>query len=328
MLAERILHDALFLSMDLVSGKSLPLLIGITRLPMDQLLACLVVSLGVMAGTLYSVYAVRRTPPDHPLVVWNGRAQSGFSLFITLSTVLAVARMIHYERGIILSLIPAFCVLNQPLPLKDSAFLVMFLLVAFLHHYCMTVPAPAGMTVDDGDFLLPSVLRGLNPDRPNEGMLGVLGRVFDLFVLAFYASVQHLPAQHRLSYDYARRDGYALMVSLLSAWGRIFVYWGVCFFQDNAMHVMLENDLSRGQPSGLSCVFFTVILLYSACATASLLREDLPMLDQQGKIKLFAVILALAALFRNRESLLLFRLTWGVTGLSLLAVGATLGPWQ
>jgi hypothetical protein len=52
--------DLLYLCAELVTGKSVPVLVGITRLPIGQALAWAMVTLGAVAGTLFSVYASRR----------------------------------------------------------------------------------------------------------------------------------------------------------------------------------------------------------------------------------------------------------------------------
>jgi len=54
---DRIPLDVLFVLSDLLSGKSIPVLVGIARLPVDQFLAGAVLSLGALAGALFSAYA-------------------------------------------------------------------------------------------------------------------------------------------------------------------------------------------------------------------------------------------------------------------------------
>lgn len=335
------LFDVLYLSSDLISGKSIPVLVGITRLPTDQFLAGIVLSMGAVTGVFYSVYAVRATDPRATLVFYNTLVHSCFALFFTLSTLLSVSRGVHYERGIILSLIPAFCVVSQPLPLRESTYLISFLLVAFLFPYCMSVPAPASDAPELlPAFQLPSVLQNLNPsdasstEAESTGVWSVLGRASGLFVLAFYATIQHplvpLLSARTLSPEFARHDRYALFASLVSAWLRVCVWYGVCFFQDNAMHVILENDLTRGSWDWLACIFYTVILLYSACSTATLVRTHLLpciQLDSQPlRLKFVAGMLALAALYRQRDSQIILIMGWSLAGLSLFVTSAMLSP--
>lgn len=334
--------DILFIGGELVSGKSIPLLVGITRLPIDQFLAAVVLSLGAVTGVLFSVYAGRAVNPRRPLAFFNTALQGCFSLFFTLSMTVSLARGIHYERGIILSLLPAFCVVAQSLPLRGSTYLISPLLVLFGFTYCMTVRAPAGDAELAASFQLPSVLAGLNPSGTAEdeavGVWGVLSRALYLFVLAFYASAQHLPTQalvpspraQLVSARYAHHAGYALLVHAVVCLVRLVVWFAVCFLQDSAMHVMLENDMSRGSWDWSCCVAYTVILLYSACWTATVLREQiLPCLhlaDQPSRLKCLTVVLALAAFYRQRNADVLLATGACLAGVSLAVAAATVDP--
>jgi hypothetical protein len=106
------------------------------------------------------------------------------------------------------------------------------------------------------------------------------------------------------------------------------VWYLLSHFPDNAMHVMLENDLSRGRWDWGACICLTVILLYAAVWAASLLREQLPALSSSShnKLKLSVVALALAAFYRQRDAQILFVSTSVCAGLSILATALTLQP--
>lgn len=333
--------DILYMAAELVSGRSIPLLVGLTRLPIDQFLAGLVLSMGAVTGVFFTAYAIRATNPRHVLVFYNTLLQCSFGLFCTLSLALSLARGIHYERGIILSLIPTFCVVAQSLPLRGWTYLASFLLSASLFTYCMTVPAPASEPASD-QFRLPAVLAGLNPSGSVEeealGVWGVLGRAMTLFVLAFYASVQHFPLEPFIpskqtqlaSPKYGQHVRYALLVNMIAALLRVVVWYAVCFYQDTTMHVMLENDLSRGGWYQACCVVYTVSLLYSACWTASLVREQLlPCLhltDPPSRLRCLTTVLALAAFYRQRDGELLLTVAMCLAGASVVVTGATLDP--
>lgn len=334
--------DILYVAAELVSGRSIPLLVGITRLPIDQFLAGLVLSMGAVTGVFFSVYAGRATDPRHPLVFYHTLLQCSFSLFFTLSLLLSLARGIHYERGIILSLLPAFCAVAQALPLRGSTYLISLLLAGFCLAYCLTIPAPASEAERRALFQLPSVLASLDPSGSTEeeavGVWGVLSRALTLYVLAFYASVQHFPAQALIpskhtrlaSPKYVHDARYALLVNMFAALLRVVAWYGVCFLQDNTLHVMLENDLTRGSWDSTCCVVYTVTLLYSACWTATLVREQLlPGLHLDGqpsRLKYLATLLALAAYYRQRNADLLLTLGVSLGGVSLLVTAFTLDP--
>ena len=176
---------------------------AVTRLPIDQFLMQLVFTLGAAAGAFFSVYALRPCAllvPPPPVLLWNRALQTGFSLVLSLSLLLSVARGVHYERGVALSILPAFCLVAQTLPTRPAApALVSLLLAAFLLPVCMAIQ----IRKREGHIQnsLPSVLRGLEPehaDDPDAEALAVwrvLTRALQLFVLAFYACTQHAPLQ-------------------------------------------------------------------------------------------------------------------------------------
>lgn len=331
-------QDLLYVSADLLSGKSIPVLVAITRLPIDQFLMQFVFTLGAAAGAFYSAYAVRPcslVAPPPRAVLWNRALQTGFSLLLSLSLLLSVARGIHYERGVALSILPAFCLIAQTLPPRPATALLSLLLVAFLLPVCMAIQIEASGETHAG--ALPVMLRGLDPEALAEAspeteaevVMRVLGRALQLFVLAFYACTQHAPLQPgHVSRDFLYKPRYALLVCFISAWARTVVWYLLSHFPDNAMHVMLENDLSRGRWDWGACICLTVILLYAAVWAASLLREQLPALSSSShdKLKLSVVALALAAFYRQRDAQILFVSTSVCAGLSILATALTLQP--
>jgi len=338
--------DVLILSSELLTGKSIPVLVGIARLPIDQFLAGVVLSMGAAAGALYSFYVLQAVSSMHQASFVNRLVQLSFSLCLSLSLLLSVSRGIQRERGVVLSVVPAFCVVSQTLVQRDSTVCVLFLLSVSVYWFCMV--SPIVVTVDNSIIpaqqqQLPSVLQSLNTDSLQEEVVGVwdvLLRALQLFILAFYASVQHAPTQDLCasqhgtavyaSSHYAKHAGYALYVHLCSALGRVCVWYGVCFFQSNVLHVLLENDLSRGGWDWSCCVLYSTLLLYSACWTATQVREQvLPFFKLTAvtdRLKLLVCVLSLATLYRQRDPQLVFSVTTGLSLVSLVATAVAIRP--
>jgi hypothetical protein len=333
------LTDVFLLSSDFTSGKSIPVLVAITRLPIDQFLAGVMLTMGAIGGSLFSHYTARFARALHPLAHANRCVQLFFALFLSLSLSLSLARGIQYMRGVILSIIPAFCVVSQTLPQRASTPWVAILVSLVAYWYCMTIPIQAA---EFPNLSGPSVLQGLNLGSPEEeaaGVWDVVLRAFQLFVLAFYACVQHGPIQVYFftkqdpdaaytSWAYAKSPHYALFVCLFSGFFRVCVWYGVVFFQNNTLHAMLENDLSRGGWDWAGCVLYTSALLYSACWTATQIREQvLPFFKLSIGIKLLVTALALAAIHRQRDAWAMFGVTDGLAGLAVLVTALTLKEW-
>ena len=75
--------DVLCVGSELLTGKSIPVLMGIVQLPIDRRLAYLVLSLGAVVGTLFSVYASRAVTGMTTLGFSNRLVQLSFSLFLS-----------------------------------------------------------------------------------------------------------------------------------------------------------------------------------------------------------------------------------------------------
>lgn len=331
--------DVLCLGAEILTGKSIPVLVGIVRLPIDRRFGWVVLSLGAVAGVLFSVYSSRVVHHRAPLIYANRLVQLSFSLFLSLSLLLSVARGIHYDRGLALSLAPAFCVVIQALPQHQLVFLFSFLLSCVV----VTVCASTNVRMHSGTIVIPP---SVHIHEDSAGAWETVLRALQLFVLAFYASVQHGPTRkhedephqhHHLLHKRARHPAYAsthhaqhmryaILVHLISAWLRV-AFW-YALFHDNTMHVMLENDHSRGGWDWACCVVYMTCLLYGACSTLSQISgQVLPCLaldSKTARIKLAVLLLALAALYRQRDADALFLSTNVLVLLSLAATALTL----
>lgn len=301
--------DLLIIGAELVTGKSIPVIVAITRLPMDQVLAWLMLCMGAVAGSLFSVYTARAVAGMTVLGFVNRLAQLCLSVALSLSLLLALARGLHAERGVALSVIPAFCVLVQTLPQRESTALLAFILNFGAFYVCMVTPAWAR---PEEEAMLPAHAASLAEEAASVGQ--TVGRALQLFVLAFYACIQHAPttvyfgtdpsgatrpsvyASHHLD----RHAHYSLFIALTAAWLRLCVWSSVCFFQNNFMHVVLESRHGGGW-DWFGCFVYMTALLYSACWTATQLREQvLPRfqyaITETDRLKLATFILAVAAL--------------------------------
>ena len=178
--------DVLYICAELVTGKSIPVLVGITRLPVDQFLAWLMLFFGAVFGTLFSVYSSRAVAGMTLLGFTNRMVQLGFSLCLSLSMLLSVSKGIHAGRGVVLCLIPAFCIVAQNLPQRDSTALLSFALCCVLF-YASMITAPTVIVMDGQPW----------PATSGEKTHGisVVSRSLQLFLLAFYACIQHAPTQ-------------------------------------------------------------------------------------------------------------------------------------
>jgi hypothetical protein len=120
--------DLNYLASDLVSGKSIPVLIAVTVLPLDPNLLGTMVLLGVFLGSLATLALAWRPPSPAAAAVltgWGARFMNhSFAAFLSLSFLLRIAPRL-YPTGTTLSLLPGFCVVCQYVPERPSTTFVL-----------------------------------------------------------------------------------------------------------------------------------------------------------------------------------------------------------
>jgi hypothetical protein len=350
--------DLLYICAELMTGKSIPVLVGITRLPVGQGLAWISVAMGAVTGTCFSVLVARRTCTLSLLSFINRFLQLSFSLGLSVSLLLSLAKGVHVEHGVSLVVIPAFCVAIQGLPQRHSTALVAFLLCIGTFYVCTVTSV-----VDEGNEVLmkmkgnhaaasSSPVRRLSsqhamlvtPPPPVALTLQeIVLRALQLFALGFYASIQHaptqvyfdthhchpVPLQHRpvyASYHHSNLVTYSFFIGLVCSWVRVCAWSVVCFMQDNKLHLMLENDRPDSW-DWVCCALYITTLLYSACWTATQLKEQvLPRFcieSEAAWIKILVCIFIPAVLFRQRFPDVMFYSTYTLTFVALLTAYAT-----
>jgi hypothetical protein len=350
--------DILYICAELITGKSLPVLVGLVRLPIGQGLAWLSITAGAFTGTCFSVWAARQTLSLSLPSFTDRLLQLSFSLFLSVSHLLALAKGVHPDHGPILVLIPAFCLVWHPLPQRHSTALVAFILswATFYVSGLMTsidagIPTTAG-TLEEA--MSHARLRHHHhhhasnaPEEPQTvaTLQQIVVRALQLFALGAYATIQHAPTQvlfdtshhHHTrpvyaSHHHAKHAPYSLFMGLVAAWLRVCAWTVVCFSQENFLTLMLDPGASSPGSvlrwDWLCCIFYSVTLLYSATWTATQLREQvLPFFlasESSHVLRLFVLVFALAAVYRQQAPDLMFAATHVLTAVSVLTAFATL----
>ena len=347
-----VVFDFLQLSSDLFSGQSLPLLLAIVKLPLFRLVTVLVVAFGLLCGIAFSTWTVRATCGLNWRLVSQGNrlVQMFFSSGLSLSLALHLGIVLGgwEEGGLLLVLVPAFCLCAQNLPQRHSSALACLLLAIVAIPVGFATPLETGSDGFRHDVLglgrQGRAQAGASVEEQAQGVWDVVGRAMQLFVCAFYAGIQHAPIQvyhaskeeHKdASVEYcspAMRGSarYAFLMLFLSGCLRLSVFFSVCVFQDNAMHVLLEGASGYEFNKACACCLM-VYLLYQACWNLTQLREQvMPSLDQVGlhtprsKVKMLVVCLALASFPLAEHAQVVFWVTNVLAGCAVLAACLTL----
>lgn len=346
--------DILYICAELLTGKSIPVLVGIVHLPIGQGLAWLSVTAGAVTGTCFSVWAARQTQTLSLLGFIDRLLQLSFSLFLSVAHLIALAKGVHPEHGATLILIPAFCIVWKTLPQRHSTALVAFLL-SWATFYVSGLMASIDASIPTSAATLDEAMgharlrhhRDLEPHAQPHTVVTVqqiVLRALQLFALAAYATMQHAPTQvlfdlarERPTYasaHHARHSGYSLFMGLMAAWLRVCAWTIVCFSEENFLTIMLDTSstthLQSARLDWLCCILYSTTLLYSASWTATQLREQvLPCFLSplsSDTLRLFVFLFALAAIYRQRSPDLMFAITHVLTAVSVLTALITLRP--
>jgi hypothetical protein len=339
--------DILYICAELMTGKSIPVLVAITRLPVGQGLAWVMVCLGGLAGTCFSVLVTHETRTLSLISFTNRLLQLCFSVGLSISLLLSIANGIHPERGVALAVIPAFCLLAQPLPQRHSTALVSFLLCCATFYVCAIMAAvDEGRVASHPSHLLPAARQAASAHAAKDGLTltvpQIISRALQLFALAFYACIQHAPTQiyfettenarpNYASHHHANHVPYSFFIGMVGGWLRVCVWSGLCFFQDNPLHAMLENSVRADEWSWPCCIIYMTTLLFSACWTSTQIKEQIIPRFISGRsnvgigfIKGLVLAIAVAAVFRQRDPDAMFYAANVLMGVSILSAILTL----
>jgi len=295
--------DFNYLVSDLVSGKSIPVLIAVSVLPLDPNLLGTMVLLGVFLGSL-STLAQAWQPPSAAVVAiltgWGARfINHAFSAFLSLSFMLRISSHL-YASGLTLSLLPGFCVVCQYVPERPSTPFVLIVIsvglfwLGIAHEMEIAQPTPplvgAGahqrelMTSSSHARMLLQLHQGDRPPSHKHGRHEItqsfwdsLGYSLVIVVLTFYATATHGPvhsygggdegnpyARRYMSVQYLYSRGYSLWPTLTAAMLRAYVYLRTAWLHGNALHLIYEAGVDARDISRVCVWLHLVVLLYSA----------------------------------------------------------------
>lgn len=377
-MASGIPTDALVLSCDFLSGKSIPLIVALARLPLDRRICTAMLFLGAGSGVVFCTFT---NAAGRSSMAWGASAarclHMVFAIYCSLSLAFSVGKGVSDSSGVALTCIPALALVCMAVPQRHSTPLVGFVLalaafyaLAFTplppparpapprmdslvaRQYVYVVPRKARPVVAPADVEvspIPDVIptrrllesrkssRRLLTEAPPavDGVIMTIGRALQIYMLSFYASVHHGPLQVLLSKEDERPQYGSYLLNHHSFYGfsirgavslfRICVWLAACYIQDNHLHVVYENDLSRRSWNWGCCFLLISNLAFSSVWTATQLKEQvLPLVWGQEKrvrfLKLMASVVFLAAVHHQREFSSTFYATSALSVLTVVSV--------
>ena len=150
--------DVMYLSSDLLTGKSLPLLLSAATMPIDLALLGTVLALGVACGTLHTLWDAQRAADR---IGWRACTRSLlqhlFHAWLSLAFWLLLAGRVHdgaqLRQAVTLLLVPCYALVTKTLPPGSCTVLVAFLLNAGVLLFCFLDPLTHAHAVHDSPVL-------------------------------------------------------------------------------------------------------------------------------------------------------------------------------
>ena len=337
--------DLNYLASDLVTGKSLPILIAASTIPLDPNLMGTMIIAGVLIGSGAILIQAWQPPKTNILVDWGIRFVNHlFSAFLSAAFMFRLANQIHPGSGGAISVLPAFCVILQHVQERPSTpFTLLALSIALFwagifyefgkedehpHHTIVAdhqqMLSRSLLAMSRGDWLKKRTKEMYKADT------GVVQTVWDstryslvILILTIYATVQHGPihtytqtdTRKYLSIQFICNKGYSLWPTLSAAMLRAYVYLRTAWLHGNALHLMCED---RELISTACAWLHMVVLLYSMAWNGTQLTEQ-GLTGFVGdkvdmRMRLTGAMLSFAYIYRWRDEWMGFWLTIGLTG--------------
>ena len=331
------LLDLNYLASDLVSGKSLPVLVAVSVLPLDPNLMGTMVVLGVILGTILTLAQAWSQPPTGPtlLSLWAARSLNhAFAAILSLAFLLRVAQRLHPDGGV-LSILPAFCLALQPVPERPSAPFALLVLslalfwVGILYEFDLNPRAPYHPEVAQRRLMALSRKEWHHQHHTVQTVYHSTAYSITILCLALYASAQHGPVhclldaqptsrRRYISAAFLTNRVYSVWPAVSAAMLRAYVILRTGWLHGNPLHIMLETDPALEDLSTFCAWMHLVVLLYSAAWSVTQLDQQVLTLFQGAhRHSAAATIVALAYLFRWRDA-------WGGFVATLTIGGFTL----
>lgn len=354
--------DLNYLASDLVSGKSLPILIAVSVIPLDPNLLGTMVLLGVFLGSLATL-AHAWQPPSAAgfalLTGWGARfLNHAFAAFLSISFMLRVSHRL-YASGPTLALLPGFCVISQYVPERPSTtFTLLVISIALFWlgiayemeamHPLLHPPPDLGaesvhqaqrqlMALHRWDRLPGSRPHNHSPRQISQSFWESLSYSLIIAGLTFYATATHGPvhsygggdegnpyARRYMSVQYLYSRGYSLWPTLTAAMLRAYVYLRTAWLHGNALHLIFESEADARALSHFCVWLHVVVLLYSAAWSCTQLTEQVLAVFVGDKTQLR---MKFTVLLMGTAYLFQWRDDWLGFWMTLGVAGATVAAW-
>lgn len=272
---DSLILDFLYLNMDLLAGKGIPVLLAVTLYHLDPHLLGTMVLLGSGVGTVVNIHKTSRKPASDQVEWWFRLLHLTLSALLSMTLIHRVLGYMH-PAGVLLGTIPGFWVIVQPVPERPVVLCLLFLL-SMIMFYMSLIIAPEMLVDSDSVRQHQRQLQAISPKEwyqshkvstytqpvdvhPVESALP--GSII-ILVLSSYATIQHGPlfnfTSRYCSPSLLFNRTYSVFVCVVSALFRAYIVITIGWMQHNILHLLLEGS----QAIFWVCWCWLVLLLLS-----------------------------------------------------------------
>jgi hypothetical protein len=346
---ESFIADLSYLSSDILSGKSLPLLVAVSTFPLDPNLMGTMIFLGVTLGGILT-YAQAQLAFYRRWIYLGRIIRVINQLFSSVITVMFLYRVLPsmHPQGLFLGMIPTMVVLTQALPERPSTAFVLLILsmISFstsVAHEIDYIEHTPVAHVEQAQLMMAqtqphTVSRSmLALSEPHRSLLALSRKDVSIMrhrheykttpihhsasysigicVLSIYASIQHGDVSPGLyvSLTYSTSMLYAIMVTSTATLLRGYVYLRVGWVHQSPLHLLFSRDMTYYTPQICGFTQATVMLFSAAWSVSQITPSRF---SQDARTRVVVLIMAFGYWYEWASDTYVLGAAFAMTGIN------------
>jgi hypothetical protein len=259
--------------MDILSGKSIPVLLAVTLYHLDPHLLGTMVLLGATVGTVINIHKTSKKPASDQIEWWFRIIHLSFGAWLSITLLHRILGYMH-PAGVLLATIPSFWVIIQPVPERPITLCFIFLLTMVLFYMSLIISPE--MLIDSDtvrqhqrqlqainkyDWYKSHKIATYSPPVDVHPVESALPGSIIILVLSTLSTIQNGPLYNFTS-KYCSPSllfnrTYSVFACIVAALFRSYIIITIGWMQHNILHLLLEGS----QAIFWACWVWIVLLL-------------------------------------------------------------------
>lgn len=329
--------DIAFMSAETLTGKNIPLLLAVCKLPLDPYLMGIMVVAGTATGSIGTMILTKtQFRQDYVVYQWALRfLNQAFACFLSVWLFMRVAPL-FLEEGFGLCIMPLFVVVLQYLRETPTTPFILFLLCFVCGSASFYLERPPPVYVDEPvlksqPHTVSRTLQALSRqdwyyhqrhrhEHLEQPISHGLFYSILIFFCSFYASTQHNTTRPEIyvSSAFVYNIFYGGWILFTSAMIQIYAVMWIGLTHDTTLHLAYAGDLPK--QTGLVCVWLLcVCLLYSATWNFTQISEQIFTMGVEDRLdvrmRFTAGVISAAIWWQTRATLPILAVIMAITNI-------------